>query len=151
MKESSLLQVRQAGEDDLPRLLRLYMHLHNNPMPEINDGLEQLYKDIINDPRHFILLGWVGGEVVSSCVLVVILNLTQGQRPYALIENVVTAEAHRGRGYATALLEKAVGLAAGKGCYKVMLMTGSKKESTLEFYERAGFNRNDKKAFIRWL
>lgn len=36
-------------------------------------------------------------------------------------------------------------------CYKMMLLTGSKKESTLHFYEQAGYNRKDKTAFIQWL
>jgi hypothetical protein len=35
--------------------------------------------------------------------------------------------------------------------YKIMLMTGSKKESTLSFYEKAGYNRSDKTAFIQWI
>jgi hypothetical protein len=29
--------------------------------------------------------------------------------------------------------------------------TGSKLDSTLSFYERAGYNKNDKTAFIQWL
>ena len=33
----------------------------------------------------------------------------------------------------------------------MMLLTGSKKESTLKFYERAGYNSSDKTAFIQWL
>jgi hypothetical protein len=32
-----------------------------------------------------------------------------------------------------------------------MLMTGSKKESTLHFYKKAGYNAEDKTAFIQWL
>ncbi|MDM0009985.1 transposase [Variovorax sp. J22G73] len=32
--------------------------------------------------------------------------------------------------------------------YKVMLMTGRKDEATFRFYEAAGFNRDDKQAFI---
>lgn len=35
--------------------------------------------------------------------------------------------------------------------YTQMLMTGSKEESTWRFYERAGFNRADKTAFVQWL
>jgi hypothetical protein len=31
-----------------------------------------------------------------------------------------------------------------------MLLTGSKEQSTLDFYEHAGYNRNDKTAFIQW-
>ena len=33
----------------------------------------------------------------------------------------------------------------------MMLLTGSKKESTLKFYERAGYNSRDKTGFIQWL
>ena len=33
----------------------------------------------------------------------------------------------------------------------MMLLTGSKEESTLRFYERAGYNSKDKTAFIQWL
>jgi hypothetical protein len=42
-------------------------------------------------------------------------------------------------------------LALSENCYNLMLLTGSKKESTLNFYEKAGYNRNDKTAFIQWL
>lgn len=84
-------------------------------------------------------------------MLVIVPNLTQGQRPYGLIENVVTDEAHRNRGYASRLLDFAKGIATERRCYKIMLMTGSKTESTWRFYERAGYNRTDKTAFIQWL
>ena len=63
----------------------------------------------------------------------------------------MTDEAYRGRGLATACLDYAKELAIKKNCYKLMLLTGSKKESTLRFYERAGYNRNDKTAFIQWI
>jgi len=33
----------------------------------------------------------------------------------------------------------------------MMLLTGAKDERTLRFYESAGFNREDKTAFIQWL
>ena len=33
----------------------------------------------------------------------------------------------------------------------MMLLTGSKKETTLKFYEGAGYNSSDKTAFIQWL
>ncbi len=36
-------------------------------------------------------------------------------------------------------------------CYKIMLLTGSKKKETLNFYGNAGYNSTDKTAFIQWL
>ena len=80
-----------------------------------------------------------------------IKNLTRGARPYALIENVVTSADCRGQWYATALLQTAAECARAARCYKLMLMTGSKNEPTLRFYERAGFNCSDKTGFVKWL
>ena len=89
--------------------------------------------------------------IVSSCVCVIIPNLTRGQRPYAFIENVITDEKWRKKGLATACLNYARDIAVNENCYKMMLLTGSKEQSTLDFYERAGYNKNDKTAFIQWL
>jgi GNAT superfamily N-acetyltransferase len=87
----------------------------------------------MQDHDHHIVVAESDGTIVSSCVLVVVPNLTHGQRPYALVENVVTDKAHRGRGYATECLLFAADLARKDGCYKIMLLTGSKEEATLRF------------------
>ena len=82
----------------------------------------------------------IEGKLVGSCVCQIIPNLTHGMRPYAVIENVVTDEAFRRQGIATACLHFAREEARAAGCYKLMLSTGSKKEETLRFYEKAGYN-----------
>lgn len=81
----------------------------------------------------------------------IIPNLTRNVRPYAFIENVVTHADYRGKGYATECLNYAQEIAEKSNCYKMMLLTGSKKETTLNFYEKAGYNSTDKTAFIKWL
>ena len=143
--------IRQAGWDDLTGLLALYTHLHGNGMPPLDDAIRGLWRQILDDPNHYVLLAVEDGIAVSSCVLIVVRNLTRSQRPYALIENVVTHEAYRRRGYASAVLNHAGEIAARKRCYKIMLLTGARDEATLRFYERAGYNRKDKTAFIQWL
>ena len=103
------------------------------------------------DPMYHLLVGEIDGRVVSSVTLVVVENLTRDMHHYAIIENVVTHADFRGKGYAAALMQKATEIAAALGCYKIMLLTGSKKESTLRFYEKCGFNSQEKTGFIRWL
>lgn len=143
--------VRKVQKNDLENLLKLYMQLHDNPFPEINERIMSVWESIINDENHHIIVAEEEGRLVSSCVCVIIPNLTRGQRPYAFIENVITDKDYRNRGFASACLSFAKEIAIGKKCYKMMLLTGSKESSTLNFYEQAGYNKNDKTAFIQWL
>jgi len=143
--------IREISEKDLDGLLFLYTQLHDNPVPEKDIELENLWSNILDDKNHHIVVIEEDGKIVSSCVCAIIPNLTHNQQPYALIENVITDENYRGRGFGTACLDYAKKIAKENNCYKIMLLTGSKKESTLNFYEQAGYNKNDKTAFIQWL
>ena len=145
------MEVREIHPNELEKLLLLYTYLHDNAMPTIDDSIKMLWNKIISDPDHHIIVCVEQEEIISSCILLIIPNLTHGQRPYALIENVVTSAHHRNKGHATKVLEFAREIAIKEGCYKIMLMTGSKEESVLGFYEHAGYNQNDKTAFIQWL
>lgn len=145
------MEIKEAQKADLPQLLELYTQLHGNVMPTFDDALASLWNDILADKNHHIVIGLVEGQIVSSCVVLIVSNLTHHQRPYALIENVITNQAHRNKGYASQVLAFAKSIAEVENCYKIMLMTGSKKESTYRFYERAGYNKNDKTAFVQWL
>ena len=82
--------IREIRERDLDGLLTLYMQLHDNPFPQKDDRILALWHSILNDPHHHIIIAEEDGKIVSSCVCVVIPNLTRGQRPYAFIENAVT-------------------------------------------------------------
>ena len=57
---------------------------------------------------------------------------------------------YRKKGYATACLNFAKQIAKQNHCYKMMLLTGSKEESALNFYRNAGYNSSDKTAFTQW-
>ncbi len=143
--------IGEVKEQDLDELLKLYTYLHDNAMPEHSERLLTLWNQIVNDPNHHIIVAKEDGKIVSSCVCVIIINLTHEQRPYALIENVITDPDYRNKGLATECLNYAKELAIKENCYKMMLLTGSKKQSTLNFYEKAGYNCVDKTAFIQWL
>ena len=143
--------LREAVKEDLDKLLNLYLFLHEKNIPENSDYLENTWKTIIEDINHHIIVNEVNGKIVSSCVCVIVPNLTRNIRPYALIENVVTNEKYRGKGYATECLNYAKEIASKNNCYKMMLLTGTKSENTLAFYKNAGYNSDAKIAFIQWL
>jgi GNAT superfamily N-acetyltransferase len=143
--------VREANLNDLDPLLELYLYLHEDSIPDKDGHLFKVWEQIISDENHHLIVNEQDGKIVSSCVCVIIPNLTRSVRPYAFVENVVTHADHRGKGYATECLDYARNIAIKENCYKMMLLTGSKSEKTLDFYKHAGYNCTDKTAFIQWL
>ena len=143
--------VREAKREDLDSLLKLYLFLHEERIPDHDRHLTETWEQIHGDRNHHLIVNEVGGQIVSSCVCVIIPNLTRNVRPYAFIENVVTHADYRKKGYARECLDYAKKIAQQENCYKIMLLTGSKKAETLHFYEEAGYNSSDKTAFIQWL
>ncbi|MFA7280455.1 MAG: GNAT family N-acetyltransferase [Sterolibacterium sp.] len=143
------MDIRPLARNDLYALLKLYEHLHSSdePLPS-QSKIDAVWSEIMSSDGLKYFGGFVGGELVSSCTISVIPNLTRGCRPYGVIENVVTHSNHRKHGYGTALLRSALSHAWTVGCYKVMLLTGRKNEATLRFYQSAGFDPNGKQAFI---
>lgn len=145
------MTIREAREEDLDALLELYLDLHERSVPDHDGRLHDTWERILADRDHHLIVCERDGAIVSSCVCVIIPNLTRGVRPYAFVENVVTRADARGRGYATACLDHARMLARKSGCYKMMLLTGSHDPKTLDLYRHAGYNSADKTAFIQWL
>ena len=143
-----MLNIRTVNRNDLPALQELYLNLHEDSVnPITSDGLK-IWEEILRMSDYHILIGEYMGQVVSSVTMVIIKNLTRDMRPYALIENVVTASEYRNKGYAGRLLKKAVEAARENNCYKIMLLSGSKNDSTLKFYKNAGFSDTEKTGFV---
>ena len=145
------MMIREAKQSDLNEILQLYLLLHETNVPQESEQLRKTWDSIINDENHHLIIGEVDGKIVASCVCVIIPNLTRNIRPYAFVENVVTHKDYRKQGYATACLNYAKQIAEDNNCYKMMLLTGSKEEATLNFYRHAGYNSSDKTAFIQWI
>lgn len=139
---NSALTIRSASSDDLDRLLDLYIHLTPNNVRYPSAIAGEIFARFMKYEGSVVLLGEIDDELVTSCTLVVIPNLTRGGTPYALIENVVTHADHRCKGYGKLILDMATDRAWGQGCYKAMLMTGSQESATLAFYESAGFQQS---------
>lgn len=143
--------IREIRKSELKELLSLYEYLKSGDIPKESNELNDIWESILNYNGQHIIVAEEDNKIVSSCVVTIIPNLTHNHKSYAFIENVVTNENYRKKGFATACLNYAKELAIKENCYKLMLLTGSKRESTLKFYEQAGYNKNDKTAFIQWI
>lgn len=139
--------VRPAVRGDLSGVLALYRYLNpDDPAPDPARA-EATWERILASDGTTVFVAELDGVLVATCMLLTVPNLTRDTGPFGLVENVVTHGEHRCRGYGRVVLDAAVAEAWRAGCYKVMLMTGSRQESTLRFYERAGFDRGSKTAF----
>lgn len=74
--------VREVTENELDKLLELYLYLHEKSVPEMTEHLENTWNTIIQDKNHHIIVNEVDGKIVSYCVCVIIPNLTRDIRPY---------------------------------------------------------------------
>lgn len=132
---------RKAAAEDLPSILALYRQLSiADLLPDAAAAMET-WRRILASEFMTVHVGELEGRVVATCVLVIAPNLTRNMRPFALVENVVTAEGLRGQGVGKRVVKAAIEQAWAEGCYKVMLLTGRKDPAVLGFYEACGFSR----------
>ena len=83
------IMIREIKHDELFGLLELYTHLHELGIPENTENLKNTWDEVCKDKNHHIIVCEVDDKIVSSCVCVIIPNLTRNVRPYAFVENVV--------------------------------------------------------------
>ncbi|GAA1888164.1 GNAT family N-acetyltransferase [Asanoa iriomotensis] len=136
---------REARVADLGAVLALYRQLHpGDPAPP---DAAATFARILATPWLRLFVLDVAGVVVATTYLNVIPNLTRGAAPYAVVENVVVDSARRGTGLGRRIMAGTLQAAWDAGCYKVMLMTGSRDPATHAFYRACGFSPDTKTAY----
>ena len=114
--------IRKAIPADAEDLKILYFEYLTNYPPQQEQNMDN-WRDIIQrlyeNKNSHLLVAEVDGKVVSTVYLTVIENLTHNNRPFGIIENVVTHINYRNKGIASALLEKATILKLNVGELKI--------------------------------
>jgi GNAT superfamily N-acetyltransferase len=139
---------RAAGPGDFDDILRLYRQLQPED-PVLRDGSDAAaFAQILGSPGLHLFVLELDGAIVATTYLNVIPNLTRSASPYAVIENVVVDERLRGTGLGKQVMDGTLRAAWDAGCYKAMLMTGSRSPGTHAFYRACGFSPDAKTAYL---
>ena len=131
--------IREATEQDIPRILELYEELTGERFDLTRHETEPVFAEIKAMAGHELLVAEEDGEVVGTMVLIVVPNFSHGALPLAIVENMVVDPAHRRRRVGRALMEYAIARAREAGCYKLQLMSSTKRRLAHWFYKRLGF------------
>ncbi len=135
--------IRLARPDDYPAIVALYRELVGEiPVAEGEAGRAHWWA-LLSHSGTSVLAAEAERRIVAVATLHILLNMTYGRRPYALIENVVTAKHHQGRGFGRQVMQAAIARAWDAGAYKIMLLTGKKRRAHA-FYEKVGFDPDEK-------
>jgi len=136
------VSVRRAQPADLDSLLALYTELAEGrdvSVPAAAPAAAPILAAIVADPARHLRVATVGGKAVGSVDMVVVPNVTHHGRPWAVVENVIVAEAHRRTGVGACLITVVLDEARAAGCYKVLLHSGKQRTWAHSFYRSLGF------------
>jgi GNAT superfamily N-acetyltransferase len=143
--------IRAARHEDLPGLLGLYeaLSVPGEPPPEPATAVAA-WSHVLGLEGSTVFVAEMDGpkpQLVSTCTLFILPDLSRMCRPQAIIDNVATLDTHRRLGLGRAVIETAIAAAWEAGCHKLVLTTGSQAEGTMRFYESIGFERNTRTVF----
>jgi GNAT superfamily N-acetyltransferase len=141
MKQS--VWCRKANKEDLPAVLRLYAQL------EMDDGnalslseAEHLFDKFTCYPDYNIYVAVYSDQIIGSFELLIMDNLGHLGAPSAVIEDVVVDPKWQGHGVRKMMMQEAIKICNGKGCYKTVLSSNLKRSRAHAFYESLGFKRH---------
>jgi GNAT superfamily N-acetyltransferase len=134
--------LRRAVADDIDSMLGLLETLFNLEQDfapsraKQHSGLELLLKA----DNAYAVVAEHAGEVVAMATLQVMISTAEGG-PVGLIEDVVVAAPHRGRGIGRALMNHLTQWAAKEGLLRLQLLADRDNRPALTFYRKQGWSR----------
>jgi len=139
-----MASIRDATEDDLPRIVELLALLSlDEPRedlgPPLPEGYRRAFRDVLADAKQRQLVLEDGGRIVGLTTLIIVPNLSHQGRPWAQVENVVVDQEQRSAGFGEQLMRTAIDLAREAGCYKLVLTSNKGRADAHRFYSRLGF------------
>jgi predicted N-acetyltransferase YhbS len=140
-----MLTIRNARETDISSILVLYHQLTITTSPSeagrnpTAEDYKRVFTQIASVPNLELVVAEDQGEVVGSLMFMIVPNLSHKASPWALVENVIVDERHRGNGIGKVLMEYAIERAKENGCYRIGLSSDNRRTGAHNFYRSLGF------------
>lgn len=144
---SSVGLVRRALGDDASAIEALYGELVADPQIRV---LPEQVAAISESRTSFLLVAECDGIVRGTVLLTICPDAMYRTQPFGIVENIVVAQALRGRGMGRLLLAHVEQLAQDYHCTKLMLMSGSNRVAAHAFFRSCGFSSDTKHAFVKY-
>jgi GNAT superfamily N-acetyltransferase len=138
---SESISVVPAGAVDLPAMSALISSLFAvEPDFSINEARQIAgLRMQLDDPARSVVLKAVDeGKLVGMLTVQLVASTAQGTWS-ALMEDVVVAPSHRGRGVGKALVKEAEAWAVSKGATRMQLLVDNKNTPAITFYDQQGY------------
>lgn len=139
--------IRLASRNDLAGLLALYRELRPHDPQLTTETAHQRLEELLVNSYTYLIVVEADQQLIASCMLGLIPTLTNGARPFAMIEHVITTSRCRGKGVGSKMLRFAIELAWSRDCYKVMLLSGVQRTDAHRIYEKLGFRGDVEKGY----
>jgi GNAT superfamily N-acetyltransferase len=143
------ISFREANENDLPELLRLYGQLgqDDGSVLPLEDArcIFNRYKDY---PSYRVHVAEMDGRMVGTFALLVMDNLGHMGASGGILEEVVVDNTLRGKGIGKKMMDYAHDLCRQYGCYKMTFSSNLKREDAHRFYASLGFKRHGYSFYI---
>jgi GNAT superfamily N-acetyltransferase len=145
------LEIREADTGDTAAVLELYRQLVRPVAPdiEVNVRAERI-EEIRADSQNFLWVLVAKDGVIGTAFLTLCLDPMHGRQPYAVLENFIIDENHRGRGYGAELMRYAVDFCYRADCSKIMLQSHGSRAEAHAFFEAQGFSASNKRGFVKY-
>jgi GNAT superfamily N-acetyltransferase len=140
------MKLRTIQEEDLTALNRLYEELVG--VPTEPDKMAATYAVIRDNPQYHLIGAFNGeGVLVGTVMGIFCYDLVKDCRPFMVVENVVVAAAHRGKGIGKMLMLELERIALERGCAYAMLVSGFQRKEAHRFYDAMGYGPDRAKGF----
>ena len=141
---NSLIEIEGAKIDDLPGieslLLDLMEAISDSEKFDIQSAMDNC-RYMIHEPNSHILLAKLGTDIVG-CINFTTRRTILHIASSGLIDELVVAKAHRGKGIGKQLIKAAIKKCRELGCCEIEVSTEKRNERARAFYKKCGFDED---------